>query len=47
MEDKKKLISYPEHWEEKLKRIAKNNISDVTKEIKIAIREYISKHDEL
>ena len=47
MEDKKKLISYPEHWEEKLKRIAKNNISDVTKEIKIAIREYILKHDKL
>ena len=47
MEVKKKLISYPEHWEEKLKKIAKNNISDVTKEIKIAIKNHILKNEEL
>ena len=47
MEDKKKLISYPEHWEEKLKKIAKNNISDVTKEIKIAIKNHLIKYKKL
>jgi hypothetical protein len=47
MEEKKKLISYPEHWEDKLKKIAKSNISDVTKEIKIAIKNHILKHEEL
>ena len=47
MEVKKKLISYPEQWEEKLRKIAKNNISDVTKEIKIAIKNHILKHEQL
>ena len=47
MKQKKKLISYPEHWEEKLKKIASNNFTDVTKEIKKAIKNHILNKEEL
>tara|TARA_R110002167_G_scaffold147080_1_gene339078 strand:+ start:397 stop:540 length:144 start_codon:yes stop_codon:yes gene_type:complete len=47
MKLKRKLLIYPELWEDKIKELAKENISDVSKEINKAIRDYLIKNDKL
>ena len=47
MKLKQKLLNYPELWDDKLKVLAKENISDVSKKINKAIRDYLIKNDKI
>jgi len=43
----KKIISYPNEWADKLKELAKDNLTDTTKEIRIAIRTHLIQNGKL
>ena len=44
---KDKLIKYPQTWETKLKELADENITNVSIEIKLAIRNHLVKNGKL
>ena len=44
---KDKLIKYPQTWETKLKELADENITNVSIEIKLAIRTHLVKNGKL